>query len=142
MTACERVLHAVLFEFFAIVFSVILTSTLTTHSTSDLATVIVLISVIAMIWNFIFNWGFDQVVIGERIQRGWGVRILHSLLFEGGLLLFTLPLVMYMLNISLWQAFMLDIGMTLFVLVYSVIFNWVYDHLRLKFIRSEKAEQP
>ncbi|HGO5822974.1 TPA: PACE efflux transporter [Mannheimia haemolytica] len=141
MTACERVLHAVLFEFFAIVFTVILTSTFTAHNTVDLATVIVLISVIAMVWNFIFNWGFDQVVRGERIQRSWTIRVLHSLLFEGGLLIFTLPLVMYMLNISLWQAFMLDIGMTLFVLIYSVVFNWVYDHLRLGFIRSEKPKQ-
>ncbi|YCJ00367.1 hypothetical protein OF381_04460 [Mannheimia haemolytica] len=28
--------------------------------------------------------------------------------------------------------------MTLFVLVYSIIFNWIYDHLRLKFITSNQ----
>lgn len=134
MTAWERVFHAVLFEFFAIIFTVILTSWLTDHSTTALTSVIVLISVIAMVWNFIFNWLFDKIVTGERVKRGLGIRILHSLLFEGGLLIFTLPLVMYMLNITLWHAFVMDIGMTLFVLVYSVIFNWIYDHLRLKFI--------
>lgn len=134
MTAWERVFHAVLFEFFAIIFTVILTSWLTDHSTEALTSVIVLISVIAMVWNFIFNWLFDKIVTGERVKRGLGIRILHSLLFEGGLLIFTLPLVMYMLNITLWHAFVMDIGMTLFVLVYSVIFNWIYDHLRLKFI--------
>lgn len=134
MTAWERVFHAVLFEFFAIIFTVILTSWLTDHSTAALSSVIVLISVIAMVWNFIFNWLFDKIVTGERVKRGLGIRILHSVLFEGGLLIFTLPLVMYMLNITLWHAFVMDIGMTLFVLVYSVIFNWIYDHLRLKFI--------
>lgn len=134
MTAWERVFHAVLFEFFAIIFTVILTSWLTDHSTAALTSVIVLISVIAMVWNFIFNWLFDKIVTGERVKRGLGIRILHSVLFEGGLLIFTLPLVMYMLNITLWHAFVMDIGMTLFVLVYSVVFNWVYDHLRLKFI--------
>lgn len=134
MTAWERVFHAVLFEFFAIIFTVILTSWLTDHSTTALTSVIVLISVIAMVWNFIFNWLFDKIVTGERVKRGLGIRILHSVLFEGGLLIFTLPLVMYMLNITLWHAFVMDIGMTLFVLVYSVIFNWIYDHLRLKFI--------
>lgn len=134
MTAWERVFHAVLFEFFAIIFTVILTSWLTDHSTTALTSVIVLISVIAMVWNFIFNWLFDKIVTGERVKRGLGIRILHSVLFEGGLLIFTLPLVMYMLNITLWHAFVMDIGMTLFVLVYSVVFNWVYDHLRLKFI--------
>lgn len=134
MTAWERVFHAVLFEFFAIIFTVILTSWLTDHSAAALTSVIVLISVIAMVWNFIFNWLFDKIVTGERVKRGLGIRILHSVLFEGGLLIFTLPLVMYMLNITLWHAFVMDIGMTLFVLVYSVIFNWIYDHLRLKFI--------
>lgn len=134
MTAWERVFHAILFEFFAIIFTVILTSWLTDHSTEALTSVIVLISVIAMVWNFIFNWLFDKIVTGERVKRGLGIRILHSVLFEGGLLIFTLPLVMYMLNITLWHAFVMDIGMTLFVLVYSVIFNWIYDHLRLKFI--------
>lgn len=134
MTAWERVFHAVLFEFFAIIFTVILTSWLTDHSTAALTSVIVLISVIAMVWNFIFNWLFDKIVTGERVKRGLGIRILHSVLFEGGLLIFTLPLVMYMLNITLWHAFVMDIGMTLFVLVYSVVFNWIYDHLRLKFI--------
>ncbi|MDD0824297.1 PACE efflux transporter [Mannheimia sp. AT1] len=136
MTARERVLHAVLFELFAIIFTVILTSLFTSHSTGALTGVIILISVIAMVWNFIFNWGFDKVITGERVARGLGIRIIHSLLFEGGLLIFTIPLVMYMLNIGWWEAFLLDIGMTLFILVYSVIFNWVYDHLRLKFIKS------
>lgn len=135
MTAWERALHAVLFELFAIIFTIILTSHLTTHSTGALTGVIILISVIAVVWNFIFNWGFDKVVTGERINRGLGIRIFHSLLFEGGLLIFTIPLVMYMLNIGWWDAFLLDIGMTLFILVYSVIFNWAYDHLRLKFIK-------
>lgn len=134
MNVKERVLHAVLFELFAILFTVLLTSLFTSHSTGALASVIILISVIAMVWNFIFNWGFDKVITGERVKRGLGIRILHSLLFEGGLLIFTLPLVMYMLNIGWWEAFVMDIGMTLFVLVYSVIFNWLYDHLRLKFI--------
>lgn len=134
MTAWERVLHAVLFEFFAIVFTVILTSLFTEHSIGSLASVIVMISVIAMVWNFVYNWLFDKVVKGERIARRLGIRIVHSVLFEGGLLVFTIPLVMYMLNIGWWEAFVMDIGMTLFVLVYSIIFNWIYDHLRLKFI--------
>lgn len=136
MTAWERVLHAILFELLAILFTVILTAFFTSHSTNSLAAVIILISLIAIAWNFIYNWLFDKVITGERIARGLSIRILHSVLFEGGLLVFTLPLVMYILNIGLWEAFVMDMGMTLFVLVYSVIFNWIYDHLRLKFIKA------
>lgn len=91
MTAWERVFHALLFECFAIIFTVILTSWLTSHRMLDLTAVIVMISVIAMVWNVIFNWGFDKVFTGERVQRGLGIRILHSFLFEGGLLVFYYP---------------------------------------------------
>lgn len=137
MTARERFLHAILFEFFAIIFTVMFTTILTNHHMVALTGLIISISIIAMVWNFIFNWAFDKIVTGERIDRKLGIRIIHSVLFEGGLLIFTIPLVMYMLNIGLWEAFMMDIGMTLFILIYSVIFNWIYDHLRLRFIKPK-----
>ncbi|MDK4681209.1 chlorhexidine efflux transporter [Kingella negevensis] len=31
------------------------------------------------------------------------------------------------------QALAMDIGMTLFVMVYTVVFHWCYDNLRVKF---------
>ncbi|MBH0095488.1 hypothetical protein I6E61_03710 [Psychrobacter sp. NZS113] len=35
--------------------------------------------------------------------------MLHAFLFEGGLLLLFLPIIVWYLGISLWQAFMMDI---------------------------------
>lgn len=132
MTAWERVFHAVLFELLAIIFTVILTSLTTSHSTSALSGVIVLISLIAMAWNVVFNWIFDQFFTGKREERGFGVRLFHTLTFEGGLLLFTVPLIVFVLEISWWEAFVMDMGMTLFILVYTMIFNWAYDNVRAK----------
>ena len=40
------------------------------------------------------------------------------------------PLAAWWLDIGLWQAFVLDIGIVLFFLPYTFAFNWTYDHLR------------
>lgn len=130
MSKLERFFHALLFEIGAVLCTVLLVGSLTSHSTGLLTTTIILISLIAMVWNMVFNLIFDRFFTGERLERSLGVRLLHTVSFELGLLLFTLPLVAYMLNIGWWEAFLTDIGMTLFVMVYSLIFNWIYDYVR------------
>lgn len=132
MSALERLFHAVLFEIGAILSTVLLMDFLTNHGASLLATTIILISLIAMAWNMVFNLLFDRYFPGERLTRRLSVRLLHTTLFELGLLLFTIPLVAFMLNVSWWEAFVMDIGMTLVVMGYSLLFNWVYDYLRAK----------
>ncbi|MNO10309.1 Bacterial Transmembrane Pair family protein [compost metagenome] len=47
-----------------------------------------------------------------------------------------LPLAAWMLNISLLQAFMVEIGFFLFFLPYSVIYNWAYDTLRARWVSA------
>ncbi len=136
MSLKERLFHAVLFEILAIFISVLAVKLTTTHQTVAVTLMIVLISLIAVVWNFIFNWLFDRIFTGVREQRTLRLRAFHTLTFEGGLLLFTLPVVAYMLQISWWNAFLTDIGLTLLIVIYTFFFNWAYDHLRLYFIRS------
>ncbi|MFB2539710.1 MULTISPECIES: PACE efflux transporter [unclassified Acinetobacter] len=136
MSIYERIFHAILFEVLAVILSIIGLSIFTQHNTSALASIVILISLLAMLWNMIFNWIFDRFFTARRETRGIKIRLIHVLCFEGGLLLMTLPLVAYILNISLWQAFILDLAMTLFIMIYTLIFNWAYDHLRLKFIKN------
>lgn len=130
MSTIERIFQAILFEIGAVISTVGLMRLATEHSTNSLTITIVLISLIALIWNFVFNLLFDRLFQGERIHRSWKVRTLHTLCFELGLLLFTLPLVAFMLKISWWEAFIMDISMTLFVMLYTLIFHWCYDHIR------------
>ncbi|WP_312379224.1 chlorhexidine efflux transporter, partial [Pseudomonas oryzihabitans] len=47
--------------------------------------------------------------------------------FEGGLILVLVPLAAWWLSISLWQALLLDLGLILFFLPYTLAFNWLYD---------------
>jgi uncharacterized membrane protein len=64
-----------------------------------------------------------------RVQKTVPIRVLHAILFEGGLLLLFLPFIAIYLNISLWEAFKMDIAMATFYLIYAFIFNWVYDQV-------------
>lgn len=135
MTALERIFHAVLFEVLAIVLSIVAVKLVTSHQTTDITIVIILISFIAVLWNLVFNWIFDRFFTGAREQRSFKLRTFHTLMFEGGLLIFTLPLVAYVLDVDWITAFWTDIGLTLLIIVYTFFFNWAYDHLRLYFIK-------
>lgn len=140
MSATERLFHMVLFEGFALLFAItglLLFTDMEIHSA--LHTMIVL-SLIAMVWNYIFNIAFDKIYSGEREERNWKVRITYALLFESGLLILTIPVMAYILNVSLFEAFILDIGLTLFILIYTVIFNYAYDHLRAQMIKSRQVQ--
>lgn len=130
MSNRERVFHAVLFELLAIVLTIGLMAMLTEYSPVSLSELIVLISLIAMVWNFLFNKLFDHFFQGPRLSRGFRLRLFHTFCFEFGLLCFTLPLVVWVLHIGWWEALTLDIGMTLFIVLYTLVFNWCYDYLR------------
>lgn len=87
-------------------------------------------------WNFVFNWIFDKLVPGDRLARGPIIRTVHAVLFEGLFMLATVPIIMYMMHMSFWMAFATDITMTLVILGYTYIYNWVYDRARLYFVEA------
>jgi uncharacterized membrane protein len=69
-----------------------------------------------------------------QLSNGGWTRVLHALMFEGGLIIVAVPLIAAWLNISLMQAFMLDIGVLLFFLPYTYVYHWGYDVIREKII--------
>ncbi|PJG82477.1 PACE efflux transporter [Caviibacterium pharyngocola] len=135
----ERIFHAVLFEVLAVLLTTIGMAIFTKHETSAIFGTIVAISLTAVVWNFVFNYFFDKVFTGAREKRSIKLRTAHTVIFELGLLIFTIPLVAYLLNVDWWTAFVMDIGMTLFIMVYTFVFNWCYDHLRLRFVAPATA---
>lgn len=100
----------------------------------------VMFSIIAMLWNMIFNMFFDQTQRRMRFERGLTARLLHASLFEVGLIVLLVPLASWWLSIGLLEAFLLDIGLILFFLPYTVSFNWGYDLLRERYVRSRQGE--
>ena len=61
------------------------------------------------------------------------------MLFEGGLLIVLLPFIAWYLGIGLLEAFYLDVSFTLFYLVYTFVFNWLYDLIFPIPVRHETA---
>lgn len=135
MSVFERIMQSIVFEIGCIIVGYIVMQFMP-HEGGNPLMVAVLLSLTAMVWNFIFNWVFDKCVRGERIDRGPVIRVIHAVLFEGLLLIATIPMIMYFMNMDFMAAFMADIGMTLIILVYTYIFNWVYDHLRIYVVKS------
>ena len=42
-------------------------------------------------------------------------------------MLLFVPVIVWFLDITLWQAFTIDLSMSGFYLVYAFAFNWIYD---------------
>lgn len=129
MTIKERIFHAIIFEFIAILFLVGLATFVSEKSLPNLTGLAIFISTIAMVWNYIFNLLFDRFSTGERIKRSTKVRIVHSLAFELGLLIFTVPLIMWVLDVSLIKALIMDFGAVIFFVLYTYLFNLFYDSI-------------
>lgn len=122
-----RILHALLFEGIAVLLATPTLAWLLDRSLGHMGLLTAAFSAIAMLWNLVFNLGFDRLQQRLGFTRGLVVRLLHALGFEGGLILVLVPLAAWWLSISLWQALLLDLGLILFFLPYTLAFNWLYD---------------
>ncbi|ASK26423.1 PACE efflux transporter [Neisseria chenwenguii] len=135
MTFRERIVHMLLFELGALTVGTLAVLLAGYDDTASAAAMNIIMSLTAMLWNFAFNWGFDKIFTGRRETRSWGVRLLQTLAFEGGLLLFTVPVVAYFLQLGWWAALLADLGLSLLIVVYSLAFNWIFDHARARYRR-------
>lgn len=136
MTLKERVFHAVLFEIGAVTVSTVAVLIISPNLGGTALGVSVLMAMIAMVWNFVFNSLCDKIFTAPRETRGLGFRICHTLLFECGLLVASIPMIAHFLRLTLWQAFMADIGLTVLITLYALAFNWLYDNMRVKFVAA------
>jgi len=57
------------------------------------------------------------------------VRALQAVLFEGGLLLLTLPVIVLWTGLGWWPALIADLGLAAAYVAYAFVFNIAYDRL-------------
>ncbi len=126
----ERFFHALGFEILAIGLCAPLGSWLLGYSLIHMGWLTLMISLIAMSWNMVFNAAFDRTQRRMGFRRNFTARAIHAILFEVGLTLAVVPLAAHWLDISLWDALVLDIAILGFFLPYTFSFNWIYDHVR------------
>lgn len=130
MSTPERALQALMFELLGLVMVVPLAAWLTGESGGHMTVVGALLCIFALLWNYVYNLWFDSAVAVPRAKRGFWLRVGHVLGFELGLVLVSVPVIAWYLEVSLWQALLLDAGFLLFFFVYGGLFFWLYDKLR------------
>ncbi|MDN3680271.1 PACE efflux transporter [Vibrio tapetis subsp. quintayensis] len=138
MSNKERVLHTVLFEVFALMLMIPLGSLVGGIDTHTMTGVAIFMSLVAMAWNYTYNYLFDKIQGSDRNSRTVLTRIAHGIGFEAGLLVATLPLLMMFLNKGFMEVLLLEITMVVFFLVYAIAYNWVYDTVKNHLENSSK----
>ena len=126
----RRVLQALLYEAIAIaVVGPVLSLAFDKSPASTLGLAVVLSS-IALTWNYVFNALFERWE-SRQAQRQRTVlrRIAHALGFEGGLVLALVPMMAWWFEVTLWQALVMDLGLIVFFLCYTFAFNWAFDRI-------------
>lgn len=127
MKTIERVFQAIIFEVTTLAITVPATVLIAGFEPDKMLVVGIALSVFAMFWNYIYNIVFDRLAGGNRIERSIVTRICHACGFEFGLLIFTLPTLAWYLNITWLAAIILEAGFITFILIYTFMFNWLYD---------------
>ncbi|WP_434567373.1 PACE efflux transporter [Vibrio chagasii] len=139
MSHKERILHMVLFEVFALIMMAGLATYITGHGAGEMAGLALAMSLIAMAWNYIYNYGYDKVFGADRTKRTKKTRVLHGLGFELGLMTVTLPVLMWVLKLDFLTVLIMDIGLVIFFVLYAIGFNWAYDSVRDYFVTQGKV---
>ena len=135
----RRIVYVAFFEAFAILLSTLLLMLLSGGDAQESLPVAVAVSVIAVVWNYIFNSVFEWWESTRNYpERTVAIRIAHASLFELGLMLLTIPLYMWWYQVGPLRALVMEATILIFFLFYTFIFTWGFD---LVFALPERQEE-
>lgn len=128
-TFSDRLRHTILFEAIAVALVAVGGGLITGHGMMSIGALTLMLSLVAMILNLVYNWLFDLWDRAYRAmaRRGAGLRVVHAILFEAVMLVAGLFVTAWWLDLSYRDALMLDLGFAVFFLIYAFCFNWTYD---------------
>lgn len=126
----RRIAFVVGYEGLSLLFTIFVLGTLLGHGGGESTLTAVLVTVTATAWNYIWNLMYEALE-RRRTTRGRGVwsRALHALGYEGGVLIFTVPLVAFILGVSLVEALAIEGGLLVFFLVFTLTYTWGFDRV-------------
>lgn len=126
----RKIFHATLYELIAVVVVTLAMRWLSDKGTAEAGGLALSTSVVALLWNMAFNTLFERWERRQvNRQRTVARRVAHAIGFEGGLVLMTVPMIAWWLDMSWWQALVTDLGLVVFFLFYTFGFNWLFDHV-------------
>ena len=126
----RKIVHAVLFELFAVISVTFAFMAITQHGVGRSGSLAIATSLVAVLWNMGYNFLFEkwearQITRGRNLKR----RMAHTIGFETGLVVLLLPLVSWWLDINMSEALGLELGLVLFFVIYGLVFNWYFDRI-------------
>ncbi len=121
-------LYLVISETLAIGISSLGLSALSDQSIAHSSVMAVTGSVVAVLWSWLFNhwfelWEFKQLSVHRTLLR----RVCHALGFEIPLLIIFTVLFAWWFEITYAKAFVMDIAVTVFFLIGTFVFTWIFD---------------
>jgi len=126
----RRVLQAVLYELIAIAVVGPVLSFAFDEETSSTFGLAVVLSTIALTWNYVFNWLFERWESRQAVRgRSFARRLAHGAGFEGGLVVILVPVMSLWLGISPAAAFVTNLGLLVFFFFYAIAFTWAFDRV-------------
>ena len=131
-TGLDRLRYALLFEGILVILTAVITALLFDRSVLSMGALSVVLSLVALAINFVYNYGFDRFDVRHgRIpterSRSW--RIVHALGFEATLVIINLPLLMWWMSWTTWKALAFDIVAMGAIVIYTYFFTLAYDRL-------------
>ena len=128
--ARRKIVYVTLYELFAIAISSTGLSVGSGASLERAGVIAVASAVIAIVWNLVYNTLFERWESRQSVRgRGLARRVAHAVGFELGFLVLLVPLFAWWFDIGLQHALVLEIGLAMFFLLYTFVFNWAFDRV-------------
>ncbi|CAI0708622.1 Predicted membrane protein [Serratia entomophila] len=126
----RKLVYVTAYEIIGMTISALGLALLSGHAPSSTGPLAVVITSIAVSWNFIYNYLFEgwesrQASRTRTLKR----RVLHAVGFQLTLVVFLIPLIAWWMGITLWQALLLDMALIIIIPCYTFLFNWAFDKL-------------
>ncbi|HAT4498998.1 TPA: PACE efflux transporter [Serratia marcescens] len=126
----RKLVYVTAYEIIGMAISALGLALLSGHAPSSTGPLAVVITTIAVSWNFIYNslfewWESRQASRTRTLKR----RILHAVGFQLTLVVYLIPLIAWWMGITLWQALLLDMALIVIIPCYTFLFNWAFDKL-------------
>ncbi|EMM0379430.1 PACE efflux transporter [Pluralibacter gergoviae] len=124
----RKLVYVTAYELIGMTISALGLALLSGHEPASTGPLAVIITTIAVSWNFIYNYLFEfwesrQTSRTRTVRR----RVLHAIGFQLTLVVYLIPLIAWWMNVSLVQAFLLDAALIVIIPCYTFVYNWVFD---------------
>lgn len=123
----RRIIYVTAYELIAILIVTVALSLLG-FSGAGSALIAIVSSGVALVWNYLWTTMFEAWEKRQASQtRTVSRRVVHAVGFEGGLIVFLVPLLAWILQVTIIEALVLEAGLLVFFLLYTFAFAWLFD---------------